>query len=90
MKIVLGDLLTINKEKYLVLDSLLHNGQSYVFVNKLTLDENSTKEFYVFKVIGNTINIVKNKNVLDEILPLFSKNVQNLIDKMSTGGSVWI
>lgn len=90
MKIVLGDLLTINNEKYIVLDSILLNGQSYVFVNKLTSDENSTKEFYVFKVIGNTINIVKNKNILDDILPLFSKNVQNLIDKMSTGGSVWI
>jgi len=90
MKIVLGDLLTINNEKYIVLDSILLNGQSYVFVNKLTPDENSTKEFYVFKVIGNTINIVKNKSVLDDILPLFSKNVQNLIDKMSTGGSVWI
>lgn len=90
MKIVLGDLLTINNEKYIVLDSILLNGQSYVFVNKLTPDENSTKEFYVFKVIGNTINIVKNKNILDDILPLFSKNVQNLIDKMSTGGSVWI
>lgn len=90
MKIVLGNLLTINNEKYIVLDSILLNGQSYVFVNKLTPDENSTKEFYVFKVIGNTINIVKNKNILDDILPLFSKNVQNLIDKMSTGGSVWI
>ena len=90
MKIVLGDLLTINNVMYIVLDSILLNSQSYVFVNKLMPDENSTKEFYVFKVIGNTINIVKNKSVLDDILPLFSKNVQNLIDKMSTGGSVWI
>lgn len=88
MNIVSGDLLIVNGEKFITLDVALYNDTSYAFVNKLTDTEESTNEFYTFQVLSNQISTVENKEILDKLLPQFSKNVQNLINKISSS-NVW-
>lgn len=83
MDIVVGDLLTINGEKYITMDTVLYDGINYAFVNKMTIDEEPTKEFYTFQIINDGVKIVKDEKILNILLPMFSESVQKMIDKIN-------
>ena len=86
MNIVVGDLLTIKGEKYITMDVALYDGINYAFVNKMTNDEEPTKEFYTLEVFDNGVKIVTNKEILDILLPMFSKTVQKMVDEIKKKG----
>ena len=86
MDIVVGDLLTIKGEKYITMDIVKYNGINYAFVNKMTNVEEPTKEFYTLEVLNNGVKIVTNKEILDILLPMFSKTVQKMVDEINEKG----
>ena len=53
MNLVQGDIITLSGEEFLILDSMLYGDVEYAFGNKITKDEEPTKEYFVFKVEDN-------------------------------------
>jgi len=81
-KVVQGDLITLDGEDYLILDTLTYNGIDYAFANKMTNDEQPTKEFYTYEIDGDEVSIVEEKEILDIVLPMFSEKIQKIIDNI--------
>ena len=50
MEIVVGDLITVEGVQYITLEKLTHEGNNYIFVNKVINEEELTDEFYIFKI----------------------------------------
>ena len=80
MKVISGDLLTIRSEKYLVLDVMEYGGEDYAFSNKMIELEQPTKDYCVFKLVGEGVIRISDNKVLDVLLPRFSSSVQKMVD----------
>lgn len=78
-----GDVLTINNNKYLVLESARYEEVDYIFTNKLDQDENTTEEYFVMKKNNGGVLFVTDKKILDIILPVFSNKIQKEIEKFN-------
>jgi len=73
------DIITLkNNNKLVVLETLEHEGITYLYVDKVNEEEtDNLGEYQIYKVCGN--NIVQketNTDILISILPLFSKNIK--------------
>ena len=81
-EIVVGDLLTVSSKKYIVLDKIGYLSQEYIFVNEMTDNEENTDAFYVMKIVGDSVSIIEEKAVIDNLLPIFSENIQKMVNKV--------
>lgn len=81
MIITNGDVLTINEEKYLVVETARYEEIDYLFANKLTLNEELSKEYYVMKKTETGVLLVTDEKVLEIILPVFQNKIQKDIEK---------
>ena len=81
-EIVVGDLLTVSGKKYIVLDKIDYLGDEYIFVNEMTKNEENTDIFNVMKIVGDSVNIIDEKAVIDNLLPIFSENIQKMVNKV--------
>ena len=85
MSVIKGDLLTIEGIKYITLETLSYEGNDYAFVNKVTVNEEITDEYYIFKVNGNNIVIVVDDNLRNILIPKFEellrKDIQDIINE---------
>lgn len=79
MKLEIADLITKEDGKYITLDVVEYAGKNYAFTNKLTNDEDEepTEEFYVFTIINNKIEKVIDNDLIEKLLPIFQKNIEN-------------
>lgn len=75
----IGNLLTINGEKYLVLDQLNKNGINYIFTCKM-INEEPTSEFFIFDINECGAKKITDDKTIEELLPQFS---QNLVEQMN-------
>lgn len=82
MKLEVGDLITVSSSNYLVMDLVPYGGISYAFVNKMTKKEEPTDEYYVFKMVDDGVVKVVDEEMLNILVPLFSKNVNKMAQKM--------
>lgn len=84
MEIKEADLITIDdNEKYITLSVLNYEGVDYAFVNKLTEeDEEPTDEIYVFTVLDDDIVKITDVDLINKLLPLFNKKVEEEIKKI--------
>lgn len=82
MKYIMGDLITVANEKYVVIEVLNYENNNYVFANKI-FNEDITDEFYILelKEDGTAIIIVEDelKNIL---MSKFEKILQNDIAEL--------
>ena len=79
----IGDIKVIDNVNYLILDILEKNNNIYVMVTKL--DENNEPtmdEYKVYKIIENKWQLEENKQTLNELLPIFTKNINNMLNKL--------
>ena len=81
-EIVVGDLLTIENIKYIVIDKIKYVDEDYIFVNKMTDKEDNTSNYYVMKLINENVKIIKDKELLEKLLPVFSDNVQIMVNRV--------
>lgn len=81
MKLEVGDLITVLDGDYEVLDIIPYGGINYAFVNKMNKEE-PTDLYYAFKLEDNTVTQVVDKEMLEILVPIFSKNVNDLALKM--------
>ena len=83
MNISVGDLLTVNEQKYMTLEVLKYENSQYAFVNKVTADEEVTDEFYIFEDLGDHVKIIEDDNLRKILLPMFEKMLVMDIKKNS-------
>ena len=85
MKVINGDLLTIDSKKYIVLETLSYDGKSYAFVNNVTDAEEISEDFYIFEVVGDSVILVKDgelSNILiSKFEELLKEDIKNIINE---------
>lgn len=82
MDVAVGDLLTVEGKKYIVLEMLDYENNKYAFVNMMTDAEEATDEFYIFEVLESGINIVVDDGLREILLIKFQKLLQVDIAKI--------
>lgn len=79
----IGDIKVINNVNYLILDILEKNNNIYVMVTKLNENNEPTMDEYkVYKITENKWQLEENKQTLNELLPIFTKNINNMLNKL--------
>lgn len=79
----IGDIKVIDNINYLILDILEKNNNIYVMVTKLNENnEPTTDEYKVYKITENKWQLEENKQTLNELLPIFTKNINNMLNKL--------
>lgn len=76
----LDDVFDLGESKYVTLDKLEYNGIIYYFTNKLTVDEEPTKEFIVFKALADGLVRERNSDVLNVLFKTFSNNFNEKVE----------
>ena len=80
----IGDTKIIDNIKYLILDILEKNNNIYVMVTKLDKNNEPTMDEYkVYKIVENKWEQEINNNVLNELMPIFTKNIRKLIIELA-------
>ena len=82
MDVSVGEVLLVDDGKYIVLDRVLFNNKTYIFVNKLDSEENPTDDLYAYEVIDDEISMVMDKKIFVFLLPKFEKNIEKMINNM--------
>lgn len=79
----IGDIKVIDNVNYLILDILEKNNNIYVMVTKLNENnEPIMDEYKVYKITENKWQLEENKQTLNELLPIFTKNINNMLNKL--------
>ncbi len=80
----IGDTKIIDNINYLILDILEKNNNIYVMVTKLDKNNEPTMDEYkVYKIVENKWEQEINNNVLNELMPIFTKNIRKLIIELA-------
>lgn len=82
MEIVVGDLITVEGVQYITLEKLKHEGDNYIFVNKVINEEEVTEEFYIFKIVNNGIRIIVEDDLRNKLLPKFEELLKKDINEL--------
>lgn len=79
----IGDIKVIDNVNYLILDILEKNNNIYVMVTKLNENNEPTMDEYkVYKITEKKWQLEENKQTLNELLPIFTKNINNMFNKL--------
>ena len=79
----IGNIKVIDNVNYLILDILEKNNNIYVMVTKLNENNEPTMDEYkVYKITENKWQLEENKQTLNELLPIFTKNINNMLNKL--------
>ena len=79
----IGDIKVIDNVNYLILDILEKNNNIYFMVTKLNENNEPTMDEYkVYKITENKWQLEENKQTLNELLPIFTKNINNMLNKL--------
>lgn len=80
----IGDTKIIDNINYLILDILEKNNNIYVMVTKLDKNNEPTMDEYkVYKIVENKWEQEIDNNVLNELMPIFTKNIRKLIIELA-------
>lgn len=85
-EIKVGDLLTLENGKYTVLSILEYEKNKYIFTNRIDNYENSTSDFFVFKVLDSGLIRVNDQNIIKILLPNFMEKIKDLVATQVKGG----
>lgn len=79
----IGDTKVIDNVNYLILDILEKNNNVYVMVTKLNENNEPTMDEYkVYKIMEDEWQLEENKQTLNELLPVFTKNINSMLNKL--------
>lgn len=79
----IGDTKVIDNVNYLILDILEKNNNIYVMVTKLNENNEPTMDEYkVYKIMEDEWQLEENKQTLNELLPVFTKNINSMLNKL--------
>lgn len=80
----IGDIKVIDNINYLILDILEKNNNIYVMVTKLDKNNEPTMDEYkVYKIEKNSWQQETNEGILNELMPIITKNIRNLLNELA-------
>ncbi len=79
MKLEISDVIEYDEKEYVVLDVIEFKGIGYALINELNSNE-PTEEYKVINIIDDTVADETDNEILTEIMPIFSKDIQKLVD----------
>lgn len=79
----INDVFTYENNDYLAIDKEEYNGSVYFFVNKLISEDEPGKEFFIFKVNGDSAIIESDKGTLDKLYAIFSERFNKRLETIS-------
>lgn len=81
-----NDVITFSEDdKVVVLDVIQDEGKVYAFVNGVTPDEQDVTDKYMvmdYDTATDSMLEIKDKEILDKLLPIFSKRIENIINNI--------
>lgn len=79
----IGDTKVIDNVNYLILDILEKNNNIYVMVTKLNKNNEPTMDEYkIYKIAEDNWQLEENSQIINELLPIFTKNINNMLNKL--------
>lgn len=83
MNLVKGDVISVNGNNYIVIETINYNYEKYAFVNELNDDEDIGENYYIFKIendnaIKLTDEVMINK-LLEKFKVLINEDIENII-----------
>ena len=69
-------------KEYITIDKTNYENNTYIFTNELNNNE-PTNVFKVFKVKEKGIVEVKDRLILSQVLPIFSKKVNDMLESIN-------
>ena len=84
MNIIVGDLLTFEGKKYIVLSALMYQNKKYYFTNLVKDNEELTGEYYIFTLNNYNLEMVVDDQLREVLLPKFEMAIKNEINNLRT------
>lgn len=79
----IGDTKVIDNVNYLILDILEKNYNIYVMVTKLNENNEPTMDEYkIYKIAEDNWQLEENSKIINELLPIFTKNINSMLNKL--------
>ena len=82
MNIKLGDLLTLDDGRYVTLDNIEYKNEKYIFTDKVDDNDKPMNDTCVFKIVGDVLEIIDDKDLLDTLMPIFLKDIEKLVQDL--------
>ena len=76
-----GKIITINGENYIVMSRISYEDGAYAFTTKLNKDYEPTEDNFIWKERNQNIEIITDKNLIQQLLPIFQKEIREKILK---------
>ena len=77
-----GDIISLNQNKYIIIELLDYNNEKYAFTNKLKDIEEIGEDFYILKINGNNGNIITDEKLIETLLEKFKNMLNEDIDNL--------
>ena len=74
-----GVIMTIDTNRYIIIDTIVHDNTKYLFTNEIKGEENLTEDYYIFRVNGEKVKIVKDEELISKLLPIFKEKMKATI-----------
>ena len=85
MKLLKGDVLSINNQDYIVIECLNYNYETYIFTNQLINEEEVSENHYIFKITNDNAIVITDENLinilLDKFKDLINQDLNYFLDK---------
>ena len=82
MELVKGDVIEVNNENYIIIETLNYNYEKYMFVNKLQTEEEIGEEFYIFKQNNTKADKITDENLINMLMEKFKKLINNDLNEL--------
>lgn len=82
MELTSGVVMTLDGKKYIILETLMHENEKYAFTNEVKGEEDLTEDYYIFKIIGEEVKIMRNEELLNTLLPKFQEKLKETIENL--------
>lgn len=71
MELIKGNVITINNNKYIIIETLNYNYEKYLFVNELKGDEDISDNYYIFKAKDDAAIKITDEKIINMLLDKF-------------------
>ena len=82
MELTSGVLMTLSGKKYIILETIMHENEKYAFTNEVKSKEELTEDYYIFKILGEEVKIMRDEELLNVLLPKFQENLKETIENL--------
>ena len=84
MDLIKGDVINVNSNNYIVIETLNYNYEKYAFANELNETEDIGDNYYIFKIKNDKAIKLTDENMINKLLEKFkdliNEDIENIIN----------